>query len=60
MVNFLVDTNVVSELRKKRPSPNVLAWFAHVAEEHLYFSVLSVGEIRRGIERLVEVEQRNL
>lgn len=59
-MNFLVDTNVVSELRKKRPAPSVLAWFADVADEHLYFSVLSVGEIRRGIEKLAEPEQRSL
>jgi Predicted nucleic acid-binding protein, contains PIN domain len=51
-VNYLLDTNVVSELRKKSPDPHVLAWFEKAADERLYFSVLSVGEIRRGIERL--------
>jgi hypothetical protein len=55
-----VDTNAVSELRKKHPAPRVLAWFASVADEHLYFSVLSVGELRRGIEKLAESEQRRL
>ena len=59
-MNFLVDTNAVSELRKKHPDPQVLAWFAQVDDEHLYFSVLSVGEIRRGVERLAESEQRRL
>jgi len=57
-VNFLLDTNVISELRKKQPSPQVLAWFEHTADDHLYFSVLSVGEIRRGIEKLAESERR--
>jgi predicted nucleic acid-binding protein len=57
-LNFLVDTNAVSELRKKRLAPRVLAWFTSVADEHLYFSVLSVGEIRRGIEKLTEPEQQ--
>jgi predicted nucleic acid-binding protein len=51
-VNYLLDTNVVSELRKKIPDPHVLAWFEQAEDERLYFSVLSVGEIRRGIERL--------
>jgi predicted nucleic acid-binding protein len=51
-VNYLLDTNVVSELRKKSPEPRVLDWFEKAADERLYFSVLSVGEIRRGIERL--------
>jgi len=59
-LNFLVDTNTVSELRKKRPASSVLAWFESVADEHLYFSVLSVGEIRRGVEKLAESEQRSL
>jgi len=59
-LNFLVDTNVVSELRRKRPEPRVLAWFASVAGERLYFSVLGVGEIRRGIEKLAASEQRSL
>ncbi len=53
-MNYLLDTNVVSELRKKVPEPRVLAWFETVEDERLYFSVLSVGEIRRGIERLGE------
>lgn len=55
-----MDTNAVSELRKKSPAPSVLAWFTSVSDEQLYFSVLSVGEIRRGIEKLVESEQRNI
>jgi hypothetical protein len=38
----------------------VLAWFASVAGERLYFSVLGVGEIRRGIEKLAASEQRSL
>jgi predicted nucleic acid-binding protein len=52
-VKFLVDTNVISELRKgARCDANVGAWFAAVPAEELYLSVLVVGEIRRGIERL--------
>ena len=58
-MNFLVDTNAVSELRKKHPAPSVLAWFTSVSDEQLYFSVLSVGEIRQGIEKLTELQKRN-
>jgi len=58
-LNFLVDTNAISELRKKHPAPSVLAWFSCVPEERLYLSVLSVGEIRRGIEKLSRSEQRS-
>ena len=51
-MSYLLDTNVISELTRKEPSPAVLAWFAGVAEESLHLSVLTVGELRRGIERL--------
>jgi toxin FitB len=51
-VPFLLDTNVVSEVRKPAPNPNVRAWLASVPEGDLYLSVLVVGEIRQGIERL--------
>jgi predicted nucleic acid-binding protein len=51
-VNFLLDTNVVSEIRKKLPDPGVAAWFASVPTDQLFLSVLVVGEIRQGIERL--------
>lgn len=44
---------MVSELRKgPRGNENVRAWFARLADEELYLSVLSVGEIRRGIEAI--------
>jgi predicted nucleic acid-binding protein len=51
-VAFLLDTNVVSEARKPTPDSNVRAWLASVPEGELYLSVLVVGEIRQGIERL--------
>ena len=49
---FLLDTNVLSEARRKRPDPNVQAWFASVSGSDLFLSVLVIGEIRRGIEAL--------
>ena len=51
-MTFLLDTNVVSEIRKPRPNPNVQTWLASVPEADLYLSVLVVGEIRQGVERL--------
>jgi toxin FitB len=50
-VSYLLDANVVSELRKRDPNPHVLAWFDEVPAEDLYLSVLTIGEIRLGIER---------
>lgn len=49
---YLLDTNVVSELRKREPDPNVLAWYATTASSHLFLSVITLGEIRLGIELL--------
>ena len=52
-MSLLLDTNVVSELRKgPRADPNVVDWFEGVGEEEIHLSVLVVGELRRGIERL--------
>lgn len=50
-MGYLVDTNVPSELRKKeRCDAPVAAWLANVAPDELFVSVLSLGEIHRGIE----------
>jgi predicted nucleic acid-binding protein len=51
-VAYLLDTNIVSELRKARPDPNVLAWHARNTDADVFVSVLVVGEVRRGIERI--------
>lgn len=49
---FLVDTNVVSELRRKSPDSRVLAWQKGYALEELWMSVLSLLEIRNGTEQV--------
>lgn len=52
-MGFLIDTNVLSELRKKdRANAGVKRWFASVDGKGLYLSVLVIGEVRNGIERL--------
>jgi predicted nucleic acid-binding protein len=52
-VNYLVDTNVVSELKRGRnAAPTVTAWFAGVPAEQIFTSVVVLGEVRRGIELL--------
>jgi len=53
MNGCLLDTNVLSELRKERRSdPGVRRWFEETSEEELFISVLVLGEIRQGIERI--------
>ena len=50
-MSYLLDTNVVSELRKgKRANAKVRAWFGELADEEIFLSVLTIGEIRRGVE----------
>ena len=52
-MSLLLDTNVVSELRKgARTDVHVRAWFAEVDDGEIYLSVLVIGELRRGIERI--------
>jgi predicted nucleic acid-binding protein len=46
---YLVDTNLVSEAVRPRPSPAVLAWFGAQRDEALFISTLTLAEIRRGI-----------
>ena len=47
---YLLDTNVVSELRRVRPHGAVLAWFQGVRDEDLHISAVTIGEIQSGIE----------
>lgn len=49
---FLLDTNVVSELMKLRPNRRVADWIVSTSEELLYLSVITVGEVRKGIDLL--------
>ena len=52
-MGYLIDTNILSELQKGgRADPGVRAWYAETRSEDLYLSVLVLGEIRQGIERL--------
>lgn len=53
-MSYLIDTNALSELRRKAPDPGVVAWFHERPHTSLYLSVLTLGEIRKGIERLGE------
>jgi toxin FitB len=55
---FLLDTNVVSELMRPRPEPKVVSWVDATPEELLHLSVITLGEIRKGIERLDDDDPR--
>lgn len=51
-MSFLLDTNVISEAGKPRPDPGVIDWLASMDEEQLFLSVISLAELRHGIERM--------
>ena len=48
-MSFLLDTNVISDTRKRVPNPGVLRWLSAVSDSDLYLSVLSLGELQRGV-----------
>ena len=51
-MSFILDTNIISELRKPEPAPELLDWYSRVDEESLLISVLTIGEIQMGIKQL--------
>ena len=53
-MSYLIDTNVLSELRKQQADANVVAWVRARPRQSLYLSVLSLGEIRKGIEGVAD------
>jgi predicted nucleic acid-binding protein len=55
---FLLDTNIISELVKAKPEPRVAAWIENIDEGLLYLSVLTLGEIRKGITSLRDGARR--
>lgn len=57
-MSYLIDTNVLSELRRKAPDPAVVRWFAQRPAGTLYLSVLTLGEIRKGIEAMADSARR--
>ena len=57
-MSFLLDTNVLAELRKPRPHAPVAAWYEGVGDEELFLSVLVVGEIQQGVTRLRRKDPR--
>ncbi len=51
-MSFLLDTNAVSEAMKPQPNPGVVAWMNTLDEDRVYLSVVTIAELRYGIERL--------
>ena len=57
-MNYLLDTNVISELIAKQPDKGVVAWLDQLDPNTVYLSVITIGEIRKGIEKLPPSKRR--
>ena len=57
-MSYLLDTNVISELVRPKPAKSVLAWFENIPSEALHISVLTLGEIRKGVEHMPDGARR--
>lgn len=58
-MNYLLDTCVISELVKSNPNEAVINWMSHTPNERLFLSVITIGEIRKGITKLPESKKKN-
>src|SRR3989338_7995557 len=57
-MNYLIDTNVISELVSIKPHPNVIAWFEQIPINTVFLSVLTLGEIRKGVEKIKDNKRK--
>jgi len=57
-LSYLLDTNVISELRRKTPNAGVVEWFARRPASTLFLSVLTLGELRKGVEGVTDADRR--
>ena len=57
-MTYLIDTNVLSELRRKEPTRGVAEWFSQRPATTLYVSVLTLGEIRKGVDMLPDSDRK--
>jgi tRNA(fMet)-specific endonuclease VapC len=51
-MNYLLDTNIISELISKQPNKKVVEWIDRLDPNTIYLSVITIGELRKGIEKL--------
>lgn len=59
-MSYLIDTCCISELVKKKPNPNVVNWFADRDELSMYLSVITFGELKKGIEKLPDSKKKRV
>jgi len=58
-MNYLLDTNVISELAAKQPNRRVVQWIDTLDPQSVYLSVITIGELRKGIEKLPDSKRKD-
>jgi predicted nucleic acid-binding protein len=58
-MSYLLDTNIISETIKKQPNQIVISWLKKVDMDKLFLSVITLGEIRKGIENIADNKKKN-
>jgi len=58
-MSYLLDTNAISEWVKPRPDPGIVRWLDEVDEDRTYLSVITLGELRKGVDRLADGRRRD-
>jgi len=59
-LSYLLDTCVISEIVKPSPNTNVVDWLSHTPSESLYLSVITIGEVRKGLTKLPDSKRKEL
>ncbi|BAN33914.1 PilT protein-like protein [Sulfuricella denitrificans skB26] len=57
-MSYLIDTNVIFELARAKPDPRVVEWFNTIPDSALYLSVLTLGELRKRVEKMPDANRR--
>ena len=58
-MSYLIDTNVLSETKRKIPDQNVISWLAVIDDSEAYISALTIGEIKKGAEKRESAKERS-
>ena len=59
-MNYILDTNVISELVAPRPNPKVIAWIQSIDPNQVFLSVIAIGELKKGIEKLPDSGRKEI
>lgn len=57
-MRYLIDTNVICETIKTTPNAKVINWFNNIDNNSLYISVLTIGEIQKGLEKTTDIDRK--